>query len=216
MRLVMACLMALALGGPAFAGKPDVDVGAERYRLELELDRHAGSTRWKGVERTYAKLAALQIPLTTRAHYTAAIAAENQGDVLSTWKRLERAIRHKNALQDEDDGDGEGFRWGATVPAEIDFSDDATQQAVTLYNSLTERYGRVTIQVGKGRLPALVRLGAKPFGATERGAIARGQEELASSQRFSGLLPIGSYMVDGERFAVVAGDLTVVRVKSAP
>ncbi|MCA9569971.1 MAG: hypothetical protein KC656_19130 [Myxococcales bacterium] len=204
-------VMLLALSGAAFAGAPPTgDQEGERYRLEMELDRHAGATRWKGVERTYQKLLDLGIPLSTGTHYTAAIAAENQGDVLQTWLRLERAIRHENAL--EPAAPGAPPTYNTSVPASVDHADPTTQAALQTYNGLLERYGRASITVEKGRIPALVRMGDKPFGSTERGAITSGQEQLASNSRFVGLLPVGRYMVDGEMFEVQPNELTVVRV----
>lgn len=208
--------MSLLLLGLLFSSAPVLaggqDALAERYRLETELDRHAGATRWKGVERTYQKLLELQVPLHTQAHYTAALAAESQGNVTQTWLRLERAIRHENAL--ELPPDENGFSIAATVPEEVDLSSEAVQAATQTYNSLNSRYGRATISVAKGRLPALIRMGAKPFGSTERGAITIGQQILAESGRFVGLLPVGKYMVDGEMFEIESEKLVVVKVES--
>jgi hypothetical protein len=196
------------LAGPAHA--TDQAAAAERYRLETELGRHAGAARWSGVERTYKKLLALQVPLSTHAHYTAALCAESRGDILETWLRLERALRHENALAVP--VDEAGFSVARTVPETVDRSDEVTQKAMSTYTSLGERYGRVSITVGKGRLPALVRLGAKPFGSTERGAITTGQETLAKEKRFVGMLPAGKYMVDGEMFDVAPGELVILKV----
>lgn len=210
-QLATLLVLATAVGlhpTPAQAGGQES--AAERYRLETEMDRHAGAARWAGVERSYAKLLQLQIPLATQTHYTAALSAESRGDVLETWLRLERALRHKNAL--EVPVDDEGFSLASTVPAEVDRASEVVQKAMATYTSLGERYGRVSITVEKGRIPALVRLGAKPFGSTERGAIATGQETLAKEERFVGMLPIGKYMVDGEMFEIQSGELRVVTV----
>lgn len=186
---------------------------AERYRLEMELDRHARALRWKGVERTYEKLLGLQVPVSTHAHYTAALSSESQGDVTETWTRLERAIRHENALGVQPDGDG--FTPSASVPVEVDLTEPQTKRAFEHYDGLTQRYGRVSIVVGKGRIAVLVRMGAKPFGSVERKAITSGQKALAQEHRYVGLLPVGKYMVDGEIFDVVPGELVVVRVEAS-
>ncbi len=206
-RITLALLL---LGGPSVAyGGSRVE--AERYRLETELDRHASANRWKAVERDYVRLLQLQVPLSTRTHYTAALAAESQGDILATWQRLERAIRHENALDAPPLEDGTAI--APTLPASIDRTDPITRAALKTYNSLLDRYGRVSISVKEGRIPALVRLGAKPFGSTEREAIRHGQRALASASRFVGLLPVGRYMVDGESFEVKPGELTIVQVE---
>ncbi|MBT3220781.1 MAG: hypothetical protein HN348_16985, partial [Proteobacteria bacterium] len=70
---------------------------------------------------------------------------------------------------------------------------------------LEARYGRVSIAVGDGRVPALVRF-QMPFTREERKSIEYGRETLAKEQQFEGFLPVGRYMVDGQFFDVVPGN----------
>lgn len=185
------------------------EADAERYRLEQELDRLAQRSTWPGVERVYGALLMLQVPLGTHVHFVAAQAAEARGDMLESWVRLERALREKGAL---DQPVTEGFSVLKTLPESVDESVDPGAAARLAFDALRSRYGRVEIVVEKGRVPALIRTSEKPFSATEREAIQRGQKLLVDDLRYAGLLPVGRYMIDGEFFEVKAGESHAVTV----
>lgn len=194
---------------PAVPLTPRSEVEAERYRIEQEMDRFAQRSTWPGVERAYAALIELQTPLSTHVHFSAAQAAEARGDMLESWVRLERALREKGALEQPA---AVGISVLKTLPESVDESVDPGAAARAAFEALRSRYGRVEITVEKGRLPALVRVGEKPFSATEREAITRGQTMLSDHMRYVGLLPLGRYMVDGEFFEVKAGELQSLTV----
>lgn len=210
--LVLACVA--LLGGmacaPAWASKEPA-AEAERYRLEQEMDRLAQRVTWPGVERTYAAMIELQVPISTHSHYTAALAAEARGDMLESWIRLERALREKGALEVPEAAEG-SISALKILPESVDESEPSAAAARAAFEQLRSRYGRVHLTVEKGRLPALVRRGENPFSATEREAIRRGREKLVSTNTYVGLLPIGAYMIDGEGFEVRAGESVVVHV----
>ncbi|MEZ4318976.1 MAG: hypothetical protein R3F61_15790 [Myxococcota bacterium] len=213
----MASILACVSVPSAHAGKKDPpprsqeEVGAELYRLEQEMDRLAKRTHWVGVERTYAQMLELQTPLTTHTHYTAALAAEARGDMRESWIRLERALREESAVKMVEPDTG--FSIKKTLPLKVDTDSESGQSARAAYEQLRTRYGRVGITVHKTRLPALVRVGEKPFSKTEREAIERGQKSLSVSFHYEGLLPVGRYMVDGEFFEVAPGEIHEVKVE---
>ena len=209
----------LCLAGPVVAvAKPPPESAplkerlAERFRLEEAMNRLAKRTSWSGVERIYTQMLALEVPLSTHTHYTAALAAEANGDIILSWKRLERALREPVAIVAPDPEGGPAI--SKSLPDEVDISSESAVAARAAYVQLLQRYGRVAVKVERGRLPALVRLGAKPFSKTEREAISRAQAGLAAGFVYEGLLPIGRYMVDGEMFEIKAGELSELEVKA--
>jgi hypothetical protein len=209
-------LVGAAVTAPAQAGRRDAveltdeEKEAERYRLQLEMDKLAKKTHWSGVERSYAKMLTLQIPLTTHTHYTAALAAEARGDMRESWRRLERALREEAVVEMVEPVSD--FSIKKTLPEVVDTESESGQAARAAYEQLRTRYGRVGITVHRTRLPALVRVGSKPFSKTEREAIERGQKALSADFEYEGLLPVGRYMVDGEFFEVTPGETSEVSV----
>lgn len=200
---------------PAFAGKPEVPteakvLAAERHRLETDLDKLAQKLSWDGVERTYAKMLALQVPLDTHVHYTAALSAESRGDVNLAWLRLERALRDLPALKEKPLANGVDPK--KTLPEQVVEIEGDGLAARDALDRLKSMYGRAVIAVSPNRLPALVRLGSKPFTLTEREAIKQAQSALSVGFAFEGLLPNGRYMVDGEMFEVTTEAPVTVNV----
>lgn len=156
---------------------------AERYRLQEEMQRLAQRNAWQGVERTYSRLVALNLPLSPKDHLLASQAAQRRGETLGALERLELAV--------------------AAKPSEDAADDPFWQEAKQNLETLRARYGRVEISVVPPRLPALVRYDP-PFAVQEREAIARAREQLSETRAYSGLLPVGRYMVDGMIFEVQA------------
>lgn len=176
-------LLPLAL---ALLSAPAAASEAERYRLGQEMQRFAERQAWKGVERAYDQLLALG-GLTARDHLLAYQAARARGEVEVAWARLELALA-----------------------AEGD--DDARAMALHERESLTARFGRVSIEVVPPRLDVLVAYQA-PFAPEERRALDQARATLLAEHRFDGLLPVGRYMVDGEIFEVRPhGDPLALRI----
>lgn len=200
----------LALLAPAFAGgEVDAATAAEVVRLENTMNTLAQKSSWEGVERMYEKLTRLEVPLSTHIHYTAALSAQSQGQIDVAWERLERAVRDEAAVKREKKGKVD---YRKTLPTEVSEEDPDLGVAKGALDALRSRYGRVNIVVDGRRLAVLIRLGAKPFSTTEREAIATAQTQLSQKFVFSGPLPVGKYMVDGEMFVVAPGESLEVEV----
>jgi hypothetical protein len=176
--LALALLCAVPL---AHAGAGD----AEYYRLRIELDKLASRNAWKGVDRMYNKMLKLDAQLAATDHLLGAQAASNRGATLLSLERLELA-----AVLSSDD------------PSEV----VAQQAAASQLDGLVTRYGKVELSVGDLRVPALVRF-AMPFRPDEQLAIAQAQKTLGKERSFRGLLPMGEYMIDGERFEVIRTEM---------
>ena len=72
---------------------------------------------------------------------------------------------------------------------------------------------RLPLGVGDQRVAALVRFNM-PFSPDAQQSIAEAQKRLAREQAYRGLLPLGEYMIDGERFEVLRSELwQVLRVE---
>lgn len=162
------------------------DPAAELRRLEGEIRTLAQKNAWSGVDRTYRAMVALEIPLPGADHALAAQAAIADGDALLALLRLRRVVESPEVPDDPAD---------ATARAD----------AKSALERLATRYGPVSLSVGTGRDPTLLRPEA-PFAPDERVAIKRATERLAADRLFRGLLPVGRYVVDGVMFEVVAGD----------
>lgn len=166
-----------------FAGQTAVaqDPLAERTRLEDELVRLAQRNTWTGVERTYRRLVDLDVELRPQDHYLAAQAALARGEVLLGWYRLRRA---------------------RAMPAGVDTAQlEAAEAAERESDQIDQRYGLVSVYVGAEAVPALLREGM-PFGQQERDAILAAQRAIGDTHAFRGLLPIGAYALDGQKFEV--------------
>ena len=159
---------------------------AELYRLGSEMNRLAQKTAWGGVDRAYKSMVALETPLAADAHLMAAQAAIADGDALKALLRLRRVM-----VAAHDPSDPEAV--------------EARAEAESALNRLATRYGPVSLSVGKGRDPTMVRPQA-PFAPDERVAVERAVQRVAEDRAFRGLLPVGSYEVGGVRFDVVAGE----------
>jgi len=197
MRSVLLAVMTLFCLGfaPAHAGGEGED--AERYRLQAEMDRLARRNVWKGVERTYAELVELG-GLTPSDHMLGAQASQSRGEMLQAMQRFEAAVQVGEAAQAESD-----------TPAE----DSPLVEAKRTLEVFVSRYGKVDISVDKSRISMLVRIDGMPFSAQERESIVYARDHLVKDRSFQGLLPIGTYMIDGERFEIASSpDWHMVRV----
>lgn len=176
-------LLAWLLVAPTAASAQDPS--AELRRLEGEIRALAQKNAWSGVDRTYQAMVALDIPLPGADHALAAQAAIADGDALLALLRLQRVVQAPEVPDDAADA-------------------AARDEARSALERLSTRYGPVSLSVGTGRDPSLVRP-EPPFAPDERVAIQRATERLAADRLFRGLLPVGRYVVDGVTFEVVAG-----------
>ena len=157
----------------------------EAQRLQVELQRLTVRAAWKGVERTYLRMVALDVELVPSTHVMGAQSARMSGELTVCMERL--------ALAGQLDAVGEQ-------------EEEARSDAAKQLEHMRQRYGKVEVKVGKGRLPALVRF-EMPFAPEERDLIVAARDEVRKNREYTGLLPVGVYMIDGDRFEVVNTDV---------
>ena len=157
----------------------------EAQRLQVELQRLTVRGAWKGVERTYLRMVALEVDLAPSTHVMGAQSARMSGQLAVCMDRLALAGQLE-----------------AVGDPEQQAQSDAAQQL----EHMRQRFGKVELKVGKGRLPALVRF-EMPFAPEERDLIVAARDEVRKQREYSGLLPVGVYMIDGDRFEVVNTDV---------
>ena len=174
--------MALLLWSAPSASAID---NAEAQRLQVELQRLTVRSAWKGVERTYLRMVSLDVELPPSTHLMGAQAARADGELIVCMDRLELAVTT------EDQG-----------PQEEQAKLDAANQ----FEHMRQRYGKVELKVASGRLPALVRF-EMPFAPEERDLIVSARDDVRKDREYKGLLPVGVYMIDGERFEVQNTDV---------
>lgn len=188
-----ALRVAVAWGAAAIAAMPaaaqdpatgPTDLAAEHHRLQGELVALADRGAWQGVERGYRAMVDQRMALTDLDHLLGGRAALAQRDPLLAAQRLRRIRTDAPAA----DAETEALRAKAQE---------------TLGGVLTQ-YGLASIVVAEGRQALLVRPEA-PFGSDEQAAIERARSELAIQRAWHGLLPVGSYEVDGEPLEVRPG-----------
>jgi hypothetical protein len=156
---------------------------AERYRLQTELEALAEKNAWSGVERTYVALEALGLPLTIDDLTLGALAARNEGSMLTALERLQKAAQRAPAVA----GDSTAY-----------------DQAKASIKDLEARYNYVHVVVfetGKN-FPNLERPDM-PFSPEDQRAIAWAQGRIAATRAFMGLLPVGVYRLGEQSFEVV-------------
>lgn len=184
-------LLGVAL--PALAQDPS----AEHRRLQGELRKLAQKAAWSGVDRTYVSMVDLGIQLDPNDHLQAAQAAIARGDALLAMLRFRRVIAQR-------------------PPPDAPEEDHVTyEDARSALERLETRYGPVSISVGEGRQPVLLRPSA-PFAPDERTAVEQATQRLAEERVFRGLLPVGEYEIDGRAFEVMAGTFWHPVVLAAP
>lgn len=180
---------------PAEAGQSEE---AERYRLQAELDRLARRNVWTGVERTYGELMALSVPIAIGDHLLGAQAAQSRGDMLAAMERFERAV-------------------GAGTEAEKADPESQYHEAKRTLEVFKSRYGKVDINVDRSRVAMMFRTDGMPFSAQERESIVYARNAVVKENTFRGLLPVGNYNIDGQKFEVASTEeWHVIKVEAAP
>lgn len=182
----MAFVSSLFAGeGVAFAKNKEE---AEVQRLTDDIERLTTRNHWNGVLRKYEEILAAGAPVGVDVHLMAYQAARNVGDISGVARSLENAA----AVETDD----------AALARRV-------REASTALSEIYQVFGRVMIEVGPKRIPALIRP-EMPFPTEQRSAIERAQEVLADKRVYQGLLPAGRYMVDGIFFEVEAGKKELV------
>lgn len=170
-------------------GEARADDTAEAARLGEELVRLAEKNSWTGVDRTYEQLLALDAPKSAAQHLIGGQAALVRGDALLAWYRFERVATPTPS----------------TPPDEVAAYENASREA----KSIEDRFGKVALCVGPGRLRVLVRP-EMPFAQIEKDAIALVAQRIRDTGCYRGLLPVGRYELDGQPFELAGGPGWVV------
>ena len=179
--LFIAVWLTLLVSVPAWAG---ADKEAERQRLREEMLDLASRNAWKGVNRMYEKLVDQELGVEIPDHLMGAQAASNLGEMSTAVARLELATAKDDPAEDHK---------------------GAYDQAKNQLDDIMNRYGKVDIDVANNRLPGLIRF-EQPFGTDERDQIQVAREIILQERKYRGLLPLGSYMIDGDKFDVTKSD----------
>ncbi|MGF1626336.1 MAG: DUF4157 domain-containing protein [Alphaproteobacteria bacterium] len=188
--------------GTIFRSKDDAAAtAAEVQRLSEEMSKLAAKNAWTGVTRAYEAIEALGPDAFVQAqnpadlHRLAAEAARNAGDTRRYMSLLQRA----------------GAVLAGATGEQADAQRDVIDQALA---GLKSGYGTVRIaprsepkskkQAAALTGPALVRE-LMPFAADERKSIEVAAARLQETGYFSGMMPAGAYLLDGQAITVVAG-----------
>ena len=187
-RLVRAlvCCFALscALPSDAFAISK-AEAQAEHVRLAEEMTRLAKRGHWRGVDRSYRSMEALQrkdVVLGFDDHYLAAQAARELGNVTLVYRRLLRA------------------REAQASPDAENWITDILRQYGEVELIIPERYK------GEANLAVAV----MPLQPDQRSTIGMAQQRITEGRSYDGLLPAGEYTFGANTFKVVPGGSTIV------
>jgi hypothetical protein len=184
---LLSVLLLLAVA-PAWAGK-NSEVEAEARRLVGESEKLAQKGAWSGVERTYVKLVALERKGATISHEThvlGAHAAQNRGDPLTTWDRLNAALAVEMRL--------ETLTWKADLEA---------------------TYSRFEVEVAPGYQGSLEVTSLEPlFDPVHQKVLTTFQERLQEQHYADVLLPLGRYQLGDVVLESYGGETQHVSVRS--
>jgi hypothetical protein len=171
-----------------------VPSAAEVLRLYDEMKKLAAKNAWSGVARYYEQVEAMGpegFALATDAaglHTLAAEAARNAGDTRRYLTLLQRTLT-------------------ALAGATGDEAAARREQIEQAMAGLESAYGTVRIsprsEKKKAQGTTLVRE-VMPFPVDERRSIEAAAAQLAASGSFSGMLPAGVYLLDGQTITVIA------------
>ncbi len=158
---------------------------AEHVRLSEEMSKLAKRGHWRGVDRSYRTMEALQrkdVVLTYDDHYMAAQAARELGNVTLVYRRLQRA-RDVSPRPDVENWIGD----------------------------ILNKYGEVELIIpdrykGESNLAVAV----MPLQPDQRSTIGMAQQRVTEGKSYNGLLPAGDYTFGPHEFKVVPGGSTIV------
>ncbi|MBN2799589.1 MAG: hypothetical protein JXX28_10615 [Deltaproteobacteria bacterium] len=140
---------------------------AEKMRLIEELNKLASKNAWAGVERSYMGLMDLGVDVSFDVHYIGAQSARYLGKTWEVYERLQRA----RAI-------------------------DATEEIVSSMADIDASYGRVHIKGDARKRPVLNRP-SMPFATDQRLAIEWAKTVVSETGSFDGMLPEGTYEIEG-------------------
>jgi len=162
---------------------------AEARRLVTEMNDLARRNAWAGVSQTYERAIALPgVNYDSAVHWLAAEAARNEGDMVITWRRLNRVLQieplHPDAIY---------------------------QRAV-----IEASYGQVTLKArSKPDAPPALLGEDLGFNPEYRIAFTHAQEALTEAGRYEGVLPLGRYQLGEVAFEVFGGEPLLVKVRKS-
>lgn len=174
-----AAVLLSAWLAPVAAAAPGPQDTAEATRLAEDMSKLAERGFWKGVDRRYVELVALQaatgVAVSSEDHLTGADAARNLGLIDHLLERLQRA---------------------AAAGAPVDEAIARVQR----------RFGWVEVAIESRGAEVPLELAREPFELDARQALQSAREQLEQERRFSGHLPVGEYTLGPETFEVRSGD----------
>jgi hypothetical protein len=175
MRVLFATLLWLVWLPGNRVHADDTVVEAEHVRLSVEIERLAQRQAWKGVERRYLQLLALEIQLTHADHMHGAYAARELGHVAACYDRLRAAA-----------------------------DQDATKEVIDWLWNIDNNYGHVVLTTAPARA-AVLTMSDLPFDPNQRRAIEAAIVLVREEGTFTGMLPRGKYTFAEQSFSVEPG-----------
>jgi hypothetical protein len=155
--------------------RPTSSTDAEVRRIEVEMTSLAGRNAWVGVDRNYNSMIQNNLQPSTQATKLAATAALRIGNTWAAYQRLFRALQH-------------------------DEKADVSLELRTIRN----QYGRVEIRRNTDE-PAVLVEAVRSFDPNNNACLAFSKEQLLTTGRFDGMLPVGEYTINDSTFTVRAG-----------
>jgi hypothetical protein len=168
-------LLFLALIHAPALARPASSTDAEVRRIEVEMTSLAGRNAWVGVDRNYNSMIQNNLQPSTQATKLAATAALRIGNTWAAYQRLFRALQH-------------------------DEKADVSLELRTIRN----QYGRVEIRRNTDE-PAVLVEAVRSFDPNNNACLAFSKEQLLTTGRFDGMLPVGEYTINDSTFTVRAG-----------
>lgn len=174
-------LLFLLLAAPPAAEASE----AERTRLTQEMGKLVARGAWKGADRAYTELTALEgAELSYDEHLLGAQIARTLGNTNDTHQRLKAA----EAI-------------------------DPTEEVYVELAQLFAAYGLVEIRVTRKAAAHELSALELPFDGAMVRTIEAARDQLRETRRYQGLLPLGRYRIGEHRFDVIGEPLLQVKAK---
>lgn len=177
---VIPVVSAAEEGAPAVSARDEAYRKAEAKRLSDELEKLVRRQAWAGAARTYGELEALGLPLGVDELYAGALTARQLGEMALVYERLLAAAKL-----------------------------DGRREIVDWLWAIDTGYGPVTL-AGDPEAPPTLSADTPPMLPEQRACVETAQRHLAETGRFDGLLPAGTYRVNGVPVEVIPGAAPVV------